>query len=88
MVSLLHVSSRGQIVIPEPVRKRFQIAAGSDLILLEKDDTLIIRKAEDVEKHLSGLKPEDDSGWIALAERSLEKVWNNAKDEKIWKKYL
>ena len=27
-------------------------------------------------------------GWLRLAEKSLEKVWNNKKDEKVWRKYL
>ena len=26
-------------------------------------------------------------GWLALAEKSLEKVWNNAEDA-VWSKYL
>jgi len=27
-------------------------------------------------------------GWLALAEKSLEKLWNNKKDEETWSKYL
>ncbi len=27
-------------------------------------------------------------GWLILAERSMSKVWNNKKDEEVWKKYL
>ena len=27
-------------------------------------------------------------GWMALAERSLKKLWENKKDKEIWKKYL
>jgi len=27
-------------------------------------------------------------GWMILAEKSISKVWNNKKDEEVWKKYL
>ena len=27
-------------------------------------------------------------GWMVIAEKSMEKIWNNKKDEKIWSKYL
>lgn len=27
-------------------------------------------------------------GWMVLAERSMNKIWDNRKDDKIWKKYL
>ncbi|HLC78979.1 MAG TPA: ribbon-helix-helix domain-containing protein [archaeon] len=27
-------------------------------------------------------------GWLAVAEKSMEKIWDNDKDERVWKKYL
>lgn len=27
-------------------------------------------------------------GWMILAEKSLEKMWANKKDDKIWSKYI
>jgi len=27
-------------------------------------------------------------GWMILAEKSLNKMWNNKKDEEVWAKYL
>ena len=30
----------------------------------------------------------EEIGWIALAEQSLNKVWNNKKDKKLWRKHL
>ena len=27
-------------------------------------------------------------GWMLLAEKSLNKIWDNKKDEEIWSKYL
>ena len=41
---------------------------------------LIINKMEESQK--------EKQGWLALAEKSLDKLWNNEKDEKTWSKYL
>ena len=27
-------------------------------------------------------------GWLILAEKSMEKLWDNKKDDEIWNKYL
>ena len=27
-------------------------------------------------------------GWLNLSEKSLERLWNNKKDEKTWNKYI
>ena len=39
-----------------------------------------------IEKIRSRLK--EKQGWMALAEKSLEKIWKNKKDDKVWSKYL
>ena len=31
---------------------------------------------------------QEKQGWLALAEKSLDKIWNNKKDDEIWGKYL
>ena len=30
----------------------------------------------------------ENIGWLAVAEKSLEKIWDNKKDDTIWRKYL
>jgi Arc/MetJ-type ribon-helix-helix transcriptional regulator len=30
----------------------------------------------------------EKQGWLALAEKSLEKIWDNKKDAETWDKYL
>lgn len=27
-------------------------------------------------------------GWLILAEKSMKKIWDNKKDDKVWSKYL
>lgn len=34
------------------------------------------------------LSQKEKRGWMALAEKSLAKVWANKKDEEVWRKYL
>jgi metal-responsive CopG/Arc/MetJ family transcriptional regulator len=30
----------------------------------------------------------EKSGWMILAEKSMEKIWNNEKDDEVWRGYL
>ncbi len=30
----------------------------------------------------------EKQGWLALAEESMKKIWDNPKDEEVWKEYL
>jgi len=39
-----------------------------------------------IEKIQARLK--EKQGWMALAEKSLEKIWKNKKDDRVWSKYL
>ncbi len=41
---------------------------------------LIREKIEEVKK--------EKQGWLVLAERSMKKIWDNPKDEEVWKEYL
>ena len=88
MIEVIHVSSRGQIVIPERVRKRLKITPGSRLVLIEKEDTLILQREESIAKHLEHAEHKEVIGWMMHAEKSLRNVWDNPEDEQEWKKYL
>jgi len=33
-------------------------------------------------------RTKEKQGWLALAEKSLDKLWDNKKDDKVWSKYL
>jgi len=30
----------------------------------------------------------EKQGWMALAEKSMEKIWKNKRDDEVWSKYL
>ncbi len=87
-MEIISVSSKGQIVIPERVRKNLNIKQGSKLILFEKEGTILIKKEAQIAKMLEENEKKEAAGWISLAERSLKEAWDNPKDEKNWKRYL
>lgn len=89
MLETIKVSSKGQIVIPESVRKRFRIKEGSKLILVERQNKLILEKEDDFFKDIEKIEAEREKwGWLLVAEKSMAKIWDNQKDEEEWKKYL
>lgn len=49
-MSILHVSSKGQIVLPAPLRRRLALGAGSRLEVLEEVDGLKLRVLRSVPK--------------------------------------
>ena len=87
MLETIRVSSRGQIVIPENIRKHFQIKEGTKLILVEKQNKIVLEKEEDFLKEIEEIERER-LGWLLVAEKSMAKMWDNPKDEEEWKKYL
>lgn len=87
-MDVVSVSSKGQVVIPEKVRKNLGIKVGSRLVLLEKEGSILMRKEDAVIKQLEEPERKEDIGWIILGEKSLANIWDNAKDEKTWKKYM
>ncbi|MBI2110160.1 AbrB/MazE/SpoVT family DNA-binding domain-containing protein [Candidatus Woesearchaeota archaeon] len=87
MIETIRVSSRGQMVIPEAFRKVFHIKEGTKLILLKEDNKIILEKEEDFMQTIKRGNKEK-FGWLSLAEVSMKKIWENKKDEEVWKKYL
>ncbi len=85
IIETVKVSSRGQIVIPESVREELDIEEGTKLVLVEDNGKITLEKEEQFLKELKERK--EKAGWLAVAEKSLERVWNNKKDDETWNKY-
>ena len=85
-MEIIKTSSRGQIVIPEYIRKKHKIKEGTRLVLFEQGDRIIIEKEEKINIILK--MDLEEKGWGALSEMSLKEVWDNEKDDRVWKKYL
>lgn len=84
-MELIHVSSRGQIVIPEQVRKRMGIKKGVRLVLHEHRNELILIKEDDIEKQMLNFERKEDFGWLLVSEKSLAKDWLSPEEDEAWK---
>ena len=83
IIKTVTVSGKGQISIPQEIRKQLAVEKGSKLVILLKDGKLLIRKATD----MSQLMEDDFEDVVRYSERSLEEIWDNEKDE-VWNRYL
>ena len=63
------MSSRGQVVIPLDMRQ--DIKEGDKLIVIRKNDEIILKKSI----------PE----WTLLSEKSFSKTWLNKEEDEAWK---
>jgi AbrB family looped-hinge helix DNA binding protein len=69
MIDTTKMSSRGQVVIPLDMREG--INEGDKLIIIRKDNEIILKKSI----------PES----AILSEKSLAKTWLNKEEDRIWK---
>ncbi len=86
MSETIKVSSPGQIVIPERMREELGIEEGEKLVLIKDEKRVILEKENDFLQSLRDR--EERKSWIALGEKAFSKIWDNEKDERVWKKYL
>ena len=68
-IDKIKMSSRGQVVIPLDMRK--DIKEGGKLIVIRKDDEIILKKLI--------------SETALWSEKSLAKTWMNKEEDEIWK---
>ena len=87
-MEIITTSSRGQIVIPESMRKKHDIQEGTRLVLFDDGDKIIIEREEKITAILKMKSLNENSGWQKLSEQSFKEVWDNKKDETTWRKYL
>jgi AbrB family looped-hinge helix DNA binding protein len=69
IIDTTKMSSRGQIVIPLEMRR--EIKEGDKLIIVQKDDEIILKKS----------LPEN----AILSEKSFAKNWLNKEEDEAWK---
>ena len=77
------VSGKGQISIPQEIRKQLAVEKGSKLVIVLKDKKLLIRKASDISQSIE----DGFEDVVRHSERSLEEIWDNEEDE-VWNRYL
>jgi len=88
MLETTKVSSKGQIVIPERMRKHLGLKEGTKLVLIEKDRKIMIQKEGEFMKIIEEKEiSKEKMGWLMLTEKSLAKVWDNSIDDEVWNNY-
>lgn len=83
IVSIVTVSGKGQISIPQEIRKQLAVEKGSKLVVVLKDKKLLIRKASDISQSIE----DSFDDVVQHSELSLKKIWDGEEDE-VWNKYL
>lgn len=78
-IRTVSVNERGQIVIPEDIRKDLGIEGATTLVMIEKNGEIVIRKESEVLAVL-----DEDVFWKGVAKKTLERAWN--KEDEIWDK--
>lgn len=84
-IETITVSSRGQIVIPEAVRRNMKIKQGAKLVMVQENERIVLQTEE---SFLNSLRAaQEREGWRSLSFKSMAKVWDNKKDDETWSKY-
>lgn len=78
-IRTVSVNERGQIVIPEDIRKDFGIGANSTLVMIERDGEIVIKKEKDVIAAI-----DEDKFWRTVSRSALERAWS--KEDEVWDK--
>jgi len=82
-VTRARVSSKGQVVIPAHIRRKFGIRKGTILLIEERDDGIVMRPltAAYFDRFAGILKGEDSLTEALLEERAREK----AREDEEWR---
>lgn len=80
-IRTVSMNDRGQIVIPEDIRKGMGIENGSSLVLIEKDKEIVLRKETDVASSIG----EEENFWKIVSETGLKDAWSE--EDKAWDKH-
>ncbi|MBU0627591.1 MAG: AbrB/MazE/SpoVT family DNA-binding domain-containing protein [Nanoarchaeota archaeon] len=91
-MEIIKTSSRGQIVIPEEVRKRYKIKEGTRLVMMEEGGKLILELESKVSQlirqrntNISKIKGKESLNLLMASEKVLAKDWLSKEDDKAWK---
>lgn len=76
-IRTVNINKRGQLVVPEDIRKDLGIKNETTLVLIEKLGEIIIKKESDVIRTI-----DEDAFWKALSHETMKKAWD--KEDDIW----
>lgn len=76
------MTGKGQIVVPKEMRDSMGLKRNSMLLIVQKDDNIILKKPESLEAIV-----EDFPELRAATERVFGEVWKD-EDDKLWESYI
>ncbi|MDO8428943.1 MAG: AbrB/MazE/SpoVT family DNA-binding domain-containing protein [Candidatus Diapherotrites archaeon] len=81
------MSDRGQIVIPEEVRQDLNLNGRQALVLIERNNEIIIKKESEVASAVFGKTNSfnEKMSSAILSEKKLAKEWLSKKEDQAWK---
>ena len=82
LVRTVKMTSKGQITIPADALKAMRARKGTEFLLVQEGDEIILRKAEAVGRDVV----DETRDFAALGVSSFAKLWDNPEDE-YWNKY-
>ena len=80
-IKTVKISDKGQIAIPNEIRKEAGMHKGDELILMHEDGRILIEKAAEISKDIK----DDFKDLLTHSEKAAKKMWENRYDE-IWNK--
>ena len=91
-MEIIKTSSRGQIVIPEEIRKRYKIKEGTRLVMIEEGGKLILELESKISQlinqrntDISKIKGKGSLNLMMASEKVLAKDWLSKEEEEAWK---
>ncbi|MCK9632867.1 MAG: AbrB/MazE/SpoVT family DNA-binding domain-containing protein [Methanoregula sp.] len=78
-MDVVTLSSKGQIVIPSKVRKKFSLKEGDSLVIVEEDDGICLRPLVNLTE-LWGVDKLKDTGTLL---NEMRKEWDDELEDKI-----
>lgn len=82
-IKAVKVSEKGQIAIPNAIRKALGIEQGDELVLVQEKDKILIEKSSKISKQVK----DNFKDVLKITEDSLKEIWDNKEDD-IWSSYL
>ena len=79
LVRTVRVTDKGQITLPADALRSMNVRKGTDLLLVQEGDRIVLVKASAVGKRLV----EDFGGWEALAAPAFADLWGSEEDD-VW----
>ena len=80
IVKTVKVSAKGQLTLPADTMRAMNVRKGTEFVLVQDGDRLILTKANTVGKRIV----DETRGFEALGVGAFQDVWDNPADDEAW----